>query len=104
MIITPHPSLPQHEFIYKLATLKRRLCSCLQYSPCDLFSLQPPSANLTAQSNGAAFAVHSVILSRCMCVCMVLQMADPARIQELKDIANKLRIHSVEQTTAAGSG
>lgn len=31
-------------------------------------------------------------------------MASPDKIQELKDIANKLRIHSVVQTTAANSG
>ncbi|XP_003383991.1 PREDICTED: transketolase-like protein 2 [Amphimedon queenslandica] len=31
-------------------------------------------------------------------------MASPEKIQELKDIANKLRIHSVVQTTAANSG
>lgn len=31
-------------------------------------------------------------------------MADEAKLQTLRDIANKLRIHSVEQTSAAGSG
>ena len=37
---------------------------------------------------------------------IALQMAavTPEKIQELKDIANKLRVHSVVQTTAAGSG